>query len=180
MSVANSYAKALLESAQALGTSASAVDQIQEHLSTLAELVVGSKDLHLVLQSPATSSRDKEKVAGALVDRMGADPLLKRFVLLLARKERLILIQEIATAFERIRLESAGGVLGQVVSAGALSAQDVAELSEVFEKKTGKKVSFKTQVDSSLIAGLRVTVQGKTYDGSLKTQLNRLKDRFLS
>jgi F-type H+-transporting ATPase subunit delta len=179
MSVSSSYSRALLEGALQAGKNSAQLDEIQAQLSQMAETISSSKELRMVLQSPATSSREKEKVVEALASHLKVDDFLKRFLLLLARKERVTIIQDVAAAFQKIRLETQGGLLGQLKSASVLTPQEIQEVSAAFEKKTGKKVQFNTEVDRSLIAGVSVTLEGITYDGSLKTQLNRLKDQFL-
>jgi F0F1-type ATP synthase delta subunit len=42
----------------------------------------------------------------------------------------------------------------------------------------GRKVAFRVSTDPSLLAGVRVTVSGVTYDGTLKAQLEQLKDKI--
>jgi F-type H+-transporting ATPase subunit delta len=118
---------------------------------------------------------EKAKVVEELSKKSGFDPLVSRFLILLAKKGRFSELREVLKAFRLQRLESEGGVLGHVVSADALSDADVQALVQAFEKKTGKKVRFEISVDSKLLAGFKVTLQGKTYDGTLRSQLDRAK-----
>jgi F0F1-type ATP synthase delta subunit len=63
--------------------------------------------------------------------------------------------------------------------ADPLTEAETAELRAMFSKKTGKAIEFDTSVDPTLIAGFKVTVQGKTYDGSLKAQVDKLKNKLV-
>jgi hypothetical protein len=49
-------------------------------------------------------------------------------------------------------------------------------LSVAFGARIGRKVSFETHEDPSLLAGVKVTVGGVTYDGTMRSQLSRLRE----
>ena len=61
-----------------------------------------------------------------------------------------------------------------------LKDSDVQGLAQAYEKKLGKRVEFQVSVDPGLLAGLKVTVNGVTYDGTLRSQLDRLKENLSS
>jgi F0F1-type ATP synthase delta subunit len=54
----------------------------------------------------------------------------------------------------------------------------IKEITQAFTQKLKRKVDFKVTTQPSLLAGLKVTVNGVTYDGSLLAQLERLKEEF--
>jgi F-type H+-transporting ATPase subunit delta len=179
MSVSRSYAKALLETAAEKGLAAADLDRIEAELIEFAAAMNGSKELHAALTSPAISRSDKVGVAEAVTLKMGFLPLTSNFLSMVARKGRGPAIEEMAEAFTSVRLESEGATLGEVVSADLLKKEDLEELATSFTRKLGKKVVFKSSVDANLIAGLKVTVNGTTYDGSLRSQLQQLRDRLV-
>jgi F-type H+-transporting ATPase subunit delta len=179
MSVSRSYAKALLEAAVELGMKAADLDQIEKELDQFVTAVKGSPNLMESIGSPVVSSGDKAEIAAAIAEKMGFSRLMKQFITLVARKGRGASIEEFADAFTAVRLESEGATLGTVVSADALQQKDLEELATAFTRKLGKKVVFKSAVDPNLLAGLKVTVNGTTYDGSLRAQLQQLKERLV-
>jgi F-type H+-transporting ATPase subunit delta len=180
MSVARAYAKALFEAAKEAGASAAVLSQTEQELSTIFDAVESSKELRGVLFAPITTAKEKLAVLDALVQKSGASKLTSEFMRLLANKGRLSLIGEIRNAYSTVRLHSEGGVAGNVVSAEPLNPEDVDSLASAFSKKLGKKVSFTVSTDADLLAGMKVTVSGVTYDGSLRSQLQQLRDRVLS
>ncbi len=180
MSLARSYAQALLETAQEKKLPAAELDQLERELECAAGLLVSSRDLRLALTGPTTTSKEKADLLAALASKAGYSKLVSNFLHLLARKERVGQLGAIHEAFGAARLEAEGGVMGRVVSAESLAAADLDELCQSFTKKLGRKVSFRASTDPELLAGLKVTVNGVTYDGSLRSQLNRLRDRFVA
>lgn len=179
MSVSRSYAKALLEAATDTGLKAADLDQIENELSTFSTTMNGSRELHTALTSPIVSKGDKAAIADSVATKMGFSKLTTQFLTMVARKGRGPALEEIAETFISVRLESEGATLGSVISADALKKEDLEELATAFTRKLGKKVVFKAAVDPSLLAGLKVTVNGITYDGSLRSQLQTLRDRLV-
>lgn len=179
MSVSRSYASALLESAIESGMMASDLDQIEKELNAFVATVHSSKELKVSLLSPVVASADKSAIAEAVAAKMGFSKLTTNFLSLVARKGRGAILGAIADGFTAVRLESEGATLGQVVSADPLNKEDLEELATTFTRKLGKKVVFKAEVDANLLAGLKVTVNGVTYDGSLRSQLNQIRERLV-
>lgn len=179
MSVARSYAKALLDAATESGMKAADLDKIETELNEFTAAMGTSRDLYTALTSPVVSNGDKGSVAEALTAKMGFSKLTSQFLTLVARKGRGPAIEDIAETFMSVRLESEGATLGAVVSADPLKKEDLEELATAFTRKLGKKVVFKASVDQNLLAGLKVTVNGTTYDGSLRSQLHQLRDRLV-
>lgn len=180
--VARTYAKAFYESAASSGQDASRDDflaQERKQLSDLLALIDGSKELQVVLMGPVSSGSEKIAILEALSKKMEIAPTLMKFLELLAKKGRFSLLAEVRETLESVRLEAQGGILGTLVSADALAEEDVKELEASFSKQLGKKIEFKVSVDPSLLAGLKVTVNGVTYDGTISAQLGRLRESFL-
>lgn len=186
MSVAKVYAKTLYETATGpkAGQAANAAGlvQIEEQLTAFAKLLDSSRDLHMSLCGPIATTKEKTGIVEAIAKKIGATELVTRFLVLLATKDRLAALTLIAAAFGDVRVQSEGGVVGQVVVADpieAFGAADLESLSRAFTKKLGKKVHFTVSSDPTLLAGMKVTVSGTTYDGSLRAQLQRLHDQLV-
>jgi F-type H+-transporting ATPase subunit delta len=174
MSVAKSYAKALYETAKESGQP---VEPIERELEQFGEILEKSREAHIALCGPVTAAKEKMAATEAIAQKMGLSDTARRFLSLLAKKERLSILREIHEALTEVRLAAEGGVSGKLLSAEPMSASDVEGLAAAFSKKLGKKVAFRFYSDPSLLAGVKVTVNGVTYDGTLRSQLQRLRDQ---
>ena len=166
MSVARVYAKALY---QAAVEQKEPVAKLEPALDVILQAIDGSRELKAALYSPITSSQEKTAIVEALGKVAGLSALMTRYLALLARKVRLSALPEIREAFAEVRLSAQGGMMGELTSAEELSAANINELSAAFSKKTGKRVEFKSFSGSGTLAGMKVTVGGVTYDGSLQS-----------
>lgn len=180
MSVSTSYAKALYEAAKENKDSSEVLDQIGTQLEDFQKSLESSKELRVALLSPVTTAREKVKLIEDVAQKMNFSPIAKQFIALMGKKGRLTLLKEISDAFRTIRLTSEGGVPGRLVAADPLSESDINTLSKAFSQKLGKKVAFRVDTDPSLLAGIKVTVNGVTYDGTLRSQIQKLRDQFVA
>lgn len=178
MSVSKSYANALLQAAHAESLGARDLEGLEQRLKDFADALHSNPQLRAALCGPAATAAEKQTVLEQLGTKLVWPGILSRFFRVVSSKGRMDLISEIASSFSRARIESSGGVLGLLESSDPLSDEDVRQLSGAFTKMLGKTVAFERKTDPELLAGVKVTVAGTTYDGTLKAQLNRLKDRF--
>jgi F-type H+-transporting ATPase subunit delta len=179
MSVAKAYAKALYESARDAQVTSADLEKFDAQLSAFAHMMETSADARAALTGPMMSAEDKAQMIQTLARKFGAASQVANFVTLMARKGRLDILPAVRDAFSAVRLEAEGGVLGAVVSADPMEKGDLDGLASAFSQKLGKKVAFRTSTDPSLLAGMKVSVNGVTYDGSLRAQLSRLRDKLV-
>ncbi len=170
--LAKRYATALVEIAQ----EKNALDKYAEDLDSLSKLVEESRDFREILINPVFTRDDKKKIAGPVLQKMGADPMVINFVYLLIDRKRIDQLAGIEKAF-RAKVDDIRGITrGQVVSAEPLGAAELGRVTDALAKVTGKQVVVTTKVDPSLIGGLVARVGDMVFDGTIRTQLNQLKE----
>jgi len=170
--LAKRYATALVEIAQ----EQNALDKYAADLNALSKLVEESRDFREVLINPVFTKEDKKKIAGPVLQKMGADPMVINFVYLLIDRKRIEQLTGIEKAFRAKVDEIRGITRGQVTSAEPLEQAELAQLTEKLANITGKQVIVTTKVDPSLIGGLVAKVGDMVFDGTIRTQLNQLKE----
>jgi F-type H+-transporting ATPase subunit delta len=178
MSLATSYAKALYQAAKEIGTSDS-LDQLENQMDAFAQ-ALQDKGIRDAILGPVISSKEKIALIEHVAQKASFSKILTHFLILLTNKGRLAVFLPVRDAFSAVRLEAEGGVAGRVVSAEPMSDADVQGLAQAFGRKLGKKVAFRVSTDPSLLAGMKVTVNGTTYDGTLRSQLVQLRDRLVA
>lgn len=176
MSVAKTYAMALHS---VLGGDKGAEDRAQQELSALADVLAARADLRAALGGPVTTPAEKKALIAALCAKMSIHAGVQKFLDLMVKKGRINEVGAVALAFRAVRVEAEGGVMGTLESADPVSESDIADLSAALAKRLGRKVSLVARVNAELLAGLRVSVMGTTYDGSLRSQLQRLRQKFM-
>lgn len=174
-SIAKRYSSALWETA-------SNVNQAQtwlKNLQALNALMTDSKELAKVVASPLFSFEKKQAVLKEILEKLQAEAAVKSFVDRVARAGRMNAFASIVEAFRQRVLQEEGVVELLVESALPLTDGQKTDLQVRFEKMTGKKVSIVGKLNPQLLAGMKVSFGGKTFDGSLKTHLANLEKHLL-
>ncbi len=168
-SVARRYAKAILAVADSEGSLAETGDD----LVALAG-VAKAPQVAAAFTNPLMAESRRRELANTIAKELGVRTTVAHFIGLLADHQRLDQIAAIADQYNRLLDEKLHRVRAVVRSATELDADDLARIVAVFEKKTGKSVLADAIVDSDLLGGVTVDIEGKVYDGSMRTQLERL------
>ncbi len=171
------YAQVLVDVAHA-PQSGFSLDQVIGELKEFVGSFAESPKLLMVFDSPTISEDEKLKVLKELASRAKMSPLTERFLSLLAKRSRLGILIDILKEVEVMQLEKSGGILGELTSAIPLDAGVAQGVAQALSKKLNKPVQLKERVDPGIIAGMRVTIGGVTYDGSVKSKLDKLVGSF--
>ena len=143
----------------------------------LPALVAGNELLGRVLSNPAIPAARKRAVVEQLLAKAGSvSPVVVKLLGLLAERDRLALLPEIAAAYQNRLMEHAKVVRAEVVTAVPLPADRVAALQRGLAGATGREVQLETRVDPSIIGGAITRIGSTVYDGSVTRQLEKMKD----
>jgi ATP synthase F1 delta subunit len=167
--IARVYAEALFEAAQAKDQ----LDVIHEQLDEFADAVAANRDLQVFLFSPYFSSAEKREGISRAVS--GAEPELLNFLELLAEKHRMPAIFRIRDRFDDLWAEANRRLEVIVTSAVELDPKLVANVGAEIERQTNRKIDLRSEVDESILGGLRLRVGNMVLDASLHNQLERLR-----
>lgn len=153
-------------------------DVVRRDLNAFAETFSSVADLRNALESPALNAEVKRRVIEDLAAAMKLDSAVRNFVFLLVDHRRTELLPEIQQAFREELNARLGIVEAEVTSARELSAGEKKELTSVLEQRTGKKIEARFQEDGALLGGAIVRLGSTIYDGSVRDQLNRLREQL--
>jgi len=175
---ANRYARALFDVLLKEGGDA-ALPKAQAELQEFATLFT-SEPLAHVLGNPAIPVSKKKALAAALVARAGqiSQPLAK-LIVILAEKDRLTLLPGIAPAYADRVMDHLKIVRGEVTTAVPLSPERLRALEQGLAKATGRQVMLQARVDPSIIGGVVTRLGSTVYDGSVTTQLQKMKQALV-
>lgn len=180
--IARRYAKGLAEYAAGAGE----MDEVRRDLGLMADILdprggdVRSPELQEFLFSPVPAQEEKIAMAGSIMDKAGIGRGCADFVAVLIRKNRVALLPRIARAFADIAGDLTGEYTAIVHTARQLSPEQARRLTEVLASVFGGVVRLHQRVEPGLLAGARVTVGDKTFDGTVLGRLERLKHRLIT
>ncbi|MBS1801465.1 MAG: ATP synthase F1 subunit delta [Acidobacteria bacterium] len=155
--------------------SAAAQQQLRDFSGTFA----GSRELRDVLMNPAIAGDQKLKVLDALAAKIGMMPQVRNFVAVIMDHQRLAELNDILEEYHAVADEESGLAEAEITSAHVLEGADRAELEAQVAKLAGGRVRATYRQDPSLLGGAIVRIGSTVYDGSLRAQLQQLKQRLV-
>jgi F-type H+-transporting ATPase subunit delta len=152
----------------------------QQQLSDFAGTLAGSRELREVLMNPSIATEQKLKVLDAIAARIGMFPQVRNFIAVIMDHQRLHELAEILTEYHAVADEQSHMAEAEITSARPLNDQDRAELEAQVAKLAGGRVRTTYHQDATLLGGAVVRIGSTVYDGSIRAQLQQLKDKLVN
>jgi F-type H+-transporting ATPase subunit delta len=175
---ARQYARALLPLAEERGRDEPL--RLRDELRQLATLVEQHPGLRAAIERPGVDAESRSRALVALVESGGGSELLERLVGFLAARDHLSLLPVLAEAFGAFVNAARGIVPAEVTGAVALTGEQERALVEALKARAGGELELATKLDPLVLGGLRVTMGGKTYDGTVRGHLAALRRSLAS
>jgi F-type H+-transporting ATPase subunit delta len=153
-------------------------EQAQKELDAFASLVASNAELQKALLSPAVPAANKRAIVQQLVDRLQPSTTVRKLLLLLAERDRLELLPDLADVYRQRVMEHLKILNAEVTTAGPLGPDEAARLQQRLTASTGRTVTMTTRVDPSIIGGIITRIGSTVYDGSVSSQLAALRQRL--
>jgi F-type H+-transporting ATPase subunit delta len=168
-SIARRYAKAIFAVAEEQQTLEPTGAELQ-----MLRALVADPEIAAGLANPLLSATARRDMARSIAEHLHVGPMVRNFLCLLADHRRLDHLGGIADQYEKILDQSLGRVRARITSAVPLTAAQSDAVIGALGRASGRTVLAEQQVDPALLGGVVVDIEGKIYDGSIRTQLEAL------
>jgi F-type H+-transporting ATPase subunit delta len=149
-------------------------------LRRIAELLAESSDLRRVFENPAIPAEQKRGLLDAIAKRDGTEKVVRNLVAVLIDHRRVKYLDAVIQQLEKELDARLGFAEAQITSVRELGDVEKRGLETQIGKLTGKKVRAKFGQDSSLLGGVVVRIGSTIYDGSVKGQLEKIREAISS
>jgi F-type H+-transporting ATPase subunit delta len=174
IAIARRYAEALADIAVARNQ----VEQIEQEVGAFSRLMSDNRELSDLFASPVFSRSDKARVLDALIEKMRPGPMTANLFRTLLQHYRLHHIDTIYRQFQRAINVRRGMVEAEVTTASAMGRAEQDALAGRLREMTGKQVQLQFKTDPEIIGGVVTRIDSVVYDGSIRTQLQVVKQRL--
>jgi len=151
-----------------------------QELQTIVATNQSSPELGKIWESPAIPGEQKRHLLDAIVQHEGISRPVRNLVAVLIDHRRIAGIGEVAKDFEKELNSRLGFAEAQITSARDLSPSEKRDLESHIEKLIGKKVRARYARDEAILGGAIVQVDSTIYDGSIKGQLEKIREELSS
>ena len=151
----------------------------QGQLNDFANLLEESVELREVLNNPSIPESQKLKVIDALAARLGSGRPIRNFIALVTHHQRLEELPQMIAAYAGIADEETGVAEVEITTARPLDDSNRRLLEQQVAKLAGEpKVQAIYREDPSLLGGAVVKLGSTIYDGSVRAQLEQMRQRL--
>jgi F-type H+-transporting ATPase subunit delta len=166
------YAHALLDVAIAEADPV----QVEQQLAGVTEVYTGHADLWRIATTPSVPAPKKRAMVDELVPRLELSPVVAKTLQMLASRDRLALLPTLLEAYRSRLMDYQKVVRATVTSVTPIPADRVEKLGQQLAALTGRKVVMTSKLDPALIGGVVTQIGSTVYDGSIRRQLEKMRD----
>jgi F-type H+-transporting ATPase subunit delta len=172
---ATRYARALLDV-----TLQEKVDplQVENELAAFVDLFAQNDTLKKVLLNPAVPAPRKRSAIAEIAKQAGVATVVRKLLILLAERDRLIILPDLLVSYRDRLMDYQKVVRAEVTTAVALAPERAQTIQRRLAEVTGRTVTLTTTIDAGLVGGMIARIGGTVYDGSVTTQLRKLKAKL--
>ena len=160
---AERYSLALYE----LASESNVLSQVEDHSSSILNLISSSKDFSDLIKDPTNSQEDLLKVIDSISNDNKFESLLKNFLSFLITKRRFFYVEQILKSFIETCSQKRGELKAELKSAKKLSRDEISKITSELIKNFSSKIKLNYKHDQSLIGGLVVQVGSTMVDTSI-------------
>lgn len=171
---AKRYAQAAFEIAKQQNE----LDRWERDLSQLSQVLAGDKVAEFFDNPVVPVAAKQEAIEKALPNK--DQRYVRNLALLLLERGRLGQLPDVVSHFHSLVLQERGIAIAGVTTAVPLTEDEQSELKQRLSKMVGKSIELRPSVDPNIIGGLIVRIGDDLIDGSIRTQLNQLRNQMVN
>ena len=170
--ISKRYARAFFE----IAGEEKKLEQYYNELHQFSSMMAENKDLGGFLANPIFEQDVKKNVLEKIIGKVTLSPMTVNFLKLLVDKNRIDVLPDIDTCYRLMMDEELQKTRVTVKTAYPLSADMQKYIMSNLKKLTGREAEVTVEEDKSLLGGIVIGVGDTLYDGSIKNQLNNMRN----
>ncbi len=170
--LAKRYAKALFS----LGQENDSFMQYGQELEMFTDFCQKHSDFRNAIANPVFAEEERKEVLNYVLKRGDFSDMVKHFLALLLERNRMGAIEAISEYYTRLTDMASNIARAEIITARPLREEVLKKIEQSLEKLSSKTVRSHVSEDDSLIGGIKVKIGDLVLDGSVKAQLEGLKE----
>ncbi len=172
---ARTFARALMDAAREAGT----VEKYGPELEAASEAFKAAPELYKLLLNPMYGLAERMALMDRVSAALGLSSPVRRLLSILVENRAIRLLEHVSSAYSRLADEISGRIRATVRSPFDLGADALDEIRGRLNAATGREAVLSFEKDANLLGGIVVRIDNTIIDGSLKRQLEFMKEKIL-
>ena len=172
--VAKRYARALLMVAKEEG----AIQSVDGELQRVGAILRAQGELWSLLNNPAFDTKERQELLREVLAPLSVSTPTLNLLFILIENNRFNLLFDIIDYYRTLCDEATGRIRARILTPHPMPIEEVELLKRRLAQITGREVVAEVSLDPPLIGGLVVKMGGLIIDGSIRGQLERMRERL--
>lgn len=168
-SLAKNYAEALFS----IGVESNKIGTLQEEMKQIKELVIENGEMVSLLCSSFLPKDEKEEFIDKVFNQFDED--IVSMIKIMNKNHRVNILLDVIEAFNSMCNEKKGILEGLVYSICPLTNDQISKIEKKISSLENVPCELKNLIDSNLIGGIKVVINGHIYDGSIKSKIESMR-----
>lgn len=173
-SVAKRFAKALIE----IGKEENTYEAYGKELRTVLAVFKGAPELEKVLLNPMFKLEERKSLMDKVSSSAGLSAHVTKLMSILVETRNIRFLENVVEAYSRFEDALAGRIRATIEAPLEVDATLVDEIKAKIAALTGKQVVLTYRHNPSLLGGLVLRIDNTILDGSLRTQLELMREKI--
>ena len=173
--IAKRYASALI----AIGKVDLFHEKYRSELAKVAAVFAAEPTLYKALLNPMHKLETRLELLGKVCEAAGATETVKRFMEILVEKRGIRLLHDIDAAYSKMQDELSGRLRVEVQAPAPITDAILGSIKDKIAAETKKEAIVSFSARPELIGGMVIKIGNRILDGSVKTQLEKAKEKLL-
>jgi len=170
--ISKRYARAFFE----IAAEEKKLEQLHSELNQFSSMITQNKALKEFLANPIIEQDNKKAVVEKIISKLNFSKMTVNFLKLLVDKKRIDSLPDIEICYRQLMDEALKKVRINVKTAFPLSSKMRDYIIANMEKISGRKADITVETTPELLGGVIISVGDTLYDGSVKSQLNNMRN----
>ena len=170
------FSRPYAEAAYKVAVNDNTIDIWLQDMDILGKAVKDSR-VKALLASPKIKKLDKIGFLTSLTNNKNEH--LESFLSVLIDNKKVYYIDSIFNLYLEMVLNNNNTTIATIDTAFALTDKQKKSLQNHLEKKHNKKIQIEEKIDKSLLAGIKISVDNKVTDHSVRYRLNLMREQIL-
>ena len=174
LTIGMTYGSALYQAACEVGKK----ELILEEAQGVCDVLEQERDLCILIETPVVSAEEKKCVLKAIFENRISEELLN-FLFILVDKGRTRHFASAVKVYKELYNTDEGFSSGKIYSTKPLDADKITRFEEETGKLLRQNVKLVNEIDTTLIGGVKILIDGKIIDASLRKRLDDLNNTII-
>ena len=171
------FSRPYAEAAYKIASESGSIPMWKSNLLVLSNIVI-DMEVKAIIASPKIDTEQTLKFLASFLSEQ--DESFSNFIRIMILNKKVYFLDEVYKLFDEMVLDDNNTTVAQVETAYALSDAQKTSIIKNLSEKYDKKIQINEVLNTSLLAGIKISINNQVTDYSVRNKLNLMKEQIIN